>query len=80
MRITVDGVEKLLSNVDCEVDGGIKLERLVSGFFGVELDASQHYIKVEFKCRSGTAYIKRLRVLGECYCFDKGGGYGYGES
>jgi len=80
VRITVDGVEKILTNVDCEVDGGEKLERLVTGFFDMELNAKQHSIKVQFKCRSGTAYIRRLRVRGEPFCYSQGAGYGYGES
>lgn len=80
VRLIVDDVEKILSNVDCEVDGGAKLERLINGFVKVSLDSSQHTIKIQYKCRSGTAFIRRARLNATVLCCSEGGGYGYGSS
>ncbi len=80
VRVIVDDVEKILSNVDCEVDGGIKLERLISGFIKTTLDVSTHLIKIQYKCRSGTAFIRRVRLHGIPVAYSEGAGYGYGSS
>ncbi len=76
VRVLVDGVEKSLCEMDCEVDGGSRLQRLISGFFVSELDATQHTIKIQYKCLSGTAYIRRIRLVGDIIDYEEGAGYG----
>jgi hypothetical protein len=80
VRVIIDDVEYAIHNADCEVDGGEKLEKLVSGLVNAKLTAESHTLKVQWRARSGTAYIRRIKVAGQCICFEAGGGYENGGS